>query len=998
MKIEFTQPLFLLALVPLLVHACWMARRLSSLSRGRRAGALALRVLILSALVCALAGLRFARETRDLTVVYALDQSDSVPPTQRELARAFVRKTLGEMKTDDRAGVIAFGKEAAVELSPEARLAWQEPKAVFDHSRSNLAGAIELAKACYIGQGQRRLVLLTDGNQNMGDALEAARSASAAGIAIDIFPLKYENRNDVILEKVVVENRVSLDAPFDIKVIASSRRAGKARLSLHQDGKLMGQPFEVDLTPGKKNVYTVSTQVRDAGFHAFEAQLDVEGDQIPENNRGYASTYGAGEPHVLFVDGDERHDPLLPALLQSEKINLTAIEPSALPRSLRDLQGYDSIIFNNVSAGDLTADQMKMIERAVHDLGVGFIMVGGDHSFGAGGYKDTPIERILPVEMDIKNEKVLPQGALVPIIHTVEIPEGQYWAEAIVHSALDVLAPRDLMGVLFYNWQGGEDWLFKLQEVGDKKRLHSIISSIQPGDMPSFDRTLQMAHDALVGCGASVRHIVIISDGDPQTPNPALAKKIRDARISISTVCINPHSPRDVSVMQDLARLGGGNFYNVASYNNLPQIFVKEAATVRKSLIIEEPFTPAVRQGSPLLAGVGPGYPGLRGYVGTTAKPLADVPLVTHHDDPLFAHWRHGLGKTVAFTSDAKARWATAWSTWPQMGKFWAQAVRWSLRDPFNQNYQVQMDIDGARGRVIVDAVDSANKFRDLLQIGGRIITPSLEPLDVSFRQTAPGRYEATFDAAQPGAYMLGAVASEPGAAAPNAGQGQSASGDLVTGAATLSYSPEFQQSRSNESLIYQVADLTGGRVLSPESPVFLRDRRVYSQPQWVWPLLLKLALILFLIDVFIRRVLVSWGDMGRGLARAWRWSTARLRPRSTASTETASQLLQVKQDVRQREGLASSAPADAAWREALLSGKPDSSATGSEAASPLDELKQATRAEAPRKKPAPEGDKPTDKPKAGEPPQGFTGQLLQARRKTRQHMNRPNPPEQGDK
>ncbi len=939
--------------------------------------ALVIRLIFIALLVCALAGLRIARPSKELTVVYAVDASDSIPQAQREISKAFIQKTVGEMGAYDFAGMVVIGKNAAIEQSPGRQPEWDDPKVVIDHSRSNLAGAIELAKACFTGDAQKRIIILSDGNQNAGDAAETARSAAAAGIAIDVFPLKFENRNDVILEKVSAESRVNLNEPFDIKIIASARQAGKAKLSLMQDGKLVGQPAEVELDAGKKNVYVITSQVLDPGFHTFEAQLDVPGDIIPENNRAFGFTYGEGEPRVLYVDGDPQPSAALPMALQNEKIKLDRAAPDAIPHSLRDFLNYDCVVFNNVPASAMTPEQMKMLEYAVHDMGLGFIMIGGENSFGAGGYNDSPIERILPVEMEIKNEKILPQGALIPIIHTIEIPEGQYWSEQIIQSALDVLAPRDLMGVLYYSNTGNESWLFPLQEVGDKSKLRGMINTIQPGDMPSFDKTMQMAYDSLSVCGASVKHLVIISDGDPQTPNQALAKKIKDAKITISTVCINPHSPRDSAVMQDLANVGGGNFYNVTSYNSLPQIFIKEAATVRKSLLIEEPFTPVSKQFSPLLAGIdAAGYPMLKGYVGTSPKALADIPLVTGHDDPLFAHWRHGLGKTVAFTSDAKERWAAQWLGWGNYGKFWAQAVRWSLRTPFNQKYQMQMNIDGARGKVVIDAVDTADEFRNLLTIQGRVITPSLEPKDVTFRQIAPGRYEAEFEAAQPGNYMLGAVAGE-------AGEGQEASGDLITGGSTLSYSPEFQNSRSNEALLAQLADITGGRTLATDSKVFLRNKKLYHDAQKIWPQLLTIALLLFLADVFVRRVLIGWGDVAAGLTIAGGWAGRHLpRRRAPIQPEATSQLLQAKQDVRAQEQQEASAVAN--WRELILSSggpPPEKSVLDTTQATP-EKIKpaQPDQADTKEKKPAPA-------------PDTFTSQLLQARKKTKSQLDK----EKGD-
>ncbi|MCX7048370.1 MAG: VWA domain-containing protein [Candidatus Sumerlaeota bacterium] len=967
MLIEFAYPEFLWLLVPLAAHAVWMARRLAGLARGRRYTALAVRLLILTALVCAVAGMKVSFASKDLTVFFVVDDSDSVPRAQRDYAKAFIQSAHKQMSLHDRQWILMFGADACIEQTNDSQPEFEAPAAVVKRSGSNIANALQLALACASGAAQKRIVLLSDGNQNAGSAEEAARAAVAAGISVDVVPLKYTNRRDVIVEKALVENRVSLDQPFDIRVIATATEATPGKLSVYQDGALLGI-YDVELKPSQKNSFVIPTKVRDAGYHRFEVQIDAENDAIPENNRAATFTYGEGEPRVLYVEGDDPQSLTLPAALKSEKINVEMVRPSGMPMSLRALQMYDEIIFNNVGAGEIGADMMKMMEIAVHDLGIGFIMVGGQNSFGAGGYNDSPVERILPVEMEMKNEKVIPKGALVTIVHTVEIPEGQYWAEQVVFAALDVLGPRDEMGCLQYSWQTRESWLFPLEEVGTKTKMRDTLSKAQWGDMPSFDTTLQMAYDSLVASKASVKHVVVISDGDPQTPNWNLVKKIQAAKITISTVCINPHSPRDQQMMNDLAGLGGGNYYYPTSYNQLPQIFIKEATTVRKSLIIEEPFTPVAKTYSPVLTGFSAPYPQLLGYVGTSPKSLADIPLTTDKGDPLFAHWRHGLGKTVAYTSDAKERWAKDWISWSRFSKFWAQTVRWALRKSFNRNFDVKMEIDGAEGKVIVDAVDDKGEFRNFLNVKGRVITPSLQPADVEFRQTSPGRYEAPFKVTEAGAYMLGAQAL--------AGAGADA-GDLITGGVTLSYSPEFRNSSSNEPLLYRLCDLTKGRVLDAKSPVFIHDRASRAEPALLWPWLLAALMPLFLFDVFLRRVIIGWKEVGAGLGFVWDRTGGWLLSRSAPAEGVSDNLFEAKKRAFAKED----EPETPANREELFESLRKVKVETS--------LRNVTALE--KKMPAPSlaRDKPTAaKPSAREEDGSHTGRLLQARAQARKKLH----------
>jgi hypothetical protein len=114
-----------------------------------------------------------------------------------------------------------------------------------------------------------------------------------------------------------------------------------------------------------------------------------------------------------------------------------------------------------------------------------------------------------------------------------------------------------------------------------------------------------------------------------------------------------------------MASLGRGRFYDVRSPYDLPQIFIKETAVILKSAIYEEPFKPQVRSMSEVVRGINPSeYPSLLGYVATTPKARAEIPLWTDKGDPLLAHWQYGLGRAVAFTSDAKPKWARIWMNW----------------------------------------------------------------------------------------------------------------------------------------------------------------------------------------------------------------------------------------------------------------------------------------------------------------------------------------------
>jgi len=955
--------------------------RLALLTRFRRTLIVATRLAIIVLLVFALARIQLVRSSDILEVFFLLDGSDSIPEAQKQEAFSILQDELGKMKSRDRAGILVFGRDAAIEEIPTARLRVEKLLSEPDRSGTDIGEALRLAMAAFTGENKKRIVLLSDGNENEGSALEAARSARAHHIPVDVVPLHYRYRNDVIVESIVADSRVHVDEPFDLKVFVRSDQAAPAKLNIFCDNRLISTQ-EVSLEANKKNAFVLTSQVKTPGFHTYRVQVESPGDRNLANNQGFAFTFAAGPPRILFVDGNPPEQNRLVPVFKSDEIAVDYTDTAGLPEELGLLQSYDAVILSNVGADALGERRMKAIEQAVHELGVGLVMIGGDRSFGAGGYQDTPVERALPVSMDVSHKKILPRGALVIILHTCEIPSGNYWAQKIALAALNVMSKRDLMGVLYFGsgtlsgagqpsgW--GEQWLFTLSEVGNKTRMRSLIKTCQPGDMPSMGKTLRMAQGALATCNASVKHIVIITDGDPAPPNPALLTKIRQSNITLSTVGIAPHNPGDVRILKTMAKYCGGNFYNVTNPNRLPRIFIKEASVVRKSLICEEPFKPRQTAYSPILSGIAPQeMPILKGYVCSTPKPLADVAVVSDKKDPVLAHWRYGIGKAVAFTSDAQARWASQWLTWDKFAKFWIQLVRWAMRGQLSRNFQMHTELDDDRGRVVIDAVDSKGNFINFLEFQGSVIGPDLERKPLAFKQTGPGRYEAVFPVAKTGGYLVSARA--------DLGGGESG---LITGGLAVPYSPEYKDAGSNEALLRQIAAVSGGRYIEPAeiaaANIFDHDLPSGTKPEPIWPRTLALAILLIPLDVFFRRVMIDWRDVARAgdVCRAWVGERTRrlLARKEVERDEALDALLRVKEKVRKMEHPPQAPSAD--FLAALEKAKQRAEK------GVLDETDE--KKTAPKKPVVVRKSEKEELRKPRPPAESFTGRLLEAKKRAR--------------
>ncbi len=860
MRFHFTHPMWLAALPAAIAWVVYLSMQTHVMLPGwRRYVAGGLRLACVTAVVLALAGLQWLHPQEGMNVVFLLDRSDSVPYAQQEWGRNLANELARSKPASDRAGLVVFGAEAALEAS--ARPAFQTEKvlAVVPTDRTDLGAAIRLGTAAFPETGQKRLVLLSDGNENLGDGLGALLAAAPLGVTLDAIPLGGQRRGDAALQRIAMPGQLQKNQTFEIKTFIVSDRARPAALRFFRDDRFLGEQA-VQLEPGK-NLFALPQTLSEPGFYRYDVQMDAAEDAVPLNNRAIGFAMVRGDPRLLLVTSDAELDAPLAAALRQGRLEVRVAGPNGLPETLAELQSFDAIVLSNIAAGDLGRERMLLLESAVRDFGVGLVCVGGDQAFTAGGYRGTPLESALPVSMELDSRKVLPNGALVLVVHATEFPNGNQWARDIAYAALEALGPQDEMGIVL--WDGLTRWLYPLEKVGDKKRMRAQITGMMPGDMPDFQPVMQIAFDALRSSSANLKHMVVFSDGDPGAPADALVQGIVENRITISSVMIGGHVKPDTMLW--MAERGRGRFYEVNAPAELPQIFVKEAAVILKAAIFEEPFRPQTAAPSEITRGLDPSaYPILEGHVATTPKPRAEMPLVSAKGDPLLAHWQYGLGRAVAFTSDARAKWAAAWLSWPRYQQFWSQAVQWSLRRLENAAFTAEIVVDKGEGHLSVEAVDDQGGFRNFLDLQAVVVAPGGARQSVRVAQTGPGRYEARFAARQVGSYLANLMEVRDGAI----------QATQVLGA-SVNYSPEFDTADANLGMLRRLAEAGGGKMIdgrNPDENPFRRGRQRTFQPWDLWEWLLKAAVILFPVDVAIRRVQIDLDEWRRAGERSLRW------------------------------------------------------------------------------------------------------------------------------
>lgn len=885
---QFTHPIWLLALIPALAWVLWLGWQTEAqLSRWRKWLALTIRVVVTLLIVFAVAGLQWRLPIEGMNVFFLLDRSDSVPTPQQDGARTLVNRMAAQRKKDDKAGVIVFGTDASIDRLPNEKIDLQKIEAVVDSQRSDLASAIRLATAAFPETGQKRMVLMSDGNENIGDALAAVAGARAQGATVDVVPLGVSRGNDIFVQKVQVPAKLKKGQPFEAKIFVQADRAQQASVRLYRNEQFLGEQ-KVQLSEGK-NLFTFPQTLPEQGFYNYDVRVDAVGDPLPQNNRAVAFTGVKGDPRVLVISAEPDQDATLAAALQTGRLDVKVVGVNGLPNTLAEMDSYDAIFISNLSAGDLGRETMALLESAVRDFGVGLVCVGGDNAYAAGGYRNTPLEHTLPVSMELDSKKVLPRGAVVLVMHGMEFANGNQVARDCAQGVLNALGPDDELGVIL--WDGIERWVHPLQKVGNRQEAGRNIAGMNQGDLGSFQGVLEESHAALKKSTANLKHIIVFSDGDPAAPSQALMQAMVADRITTSTVLIAGHVGPETMIW--IADNGKGRFYNITSPSLLPQIFIKETSVILKSAIYEEPFKPQLRSASEVIRGIDPGaYPNLFGYVATTLKPRAETPLMTHKNDPLLAHWQYGLGRAVAFTSDARAKWARNWLNWDQYRQFWSQIAQWSLRRIENADFVSDVSVENGQGVINVEALDAKGNYRDFLNLQAVVVSPKGERTGVRLEQTGPGHYEAKFPTKEVGAYLVNLMQVENGR--PVAGQ--------VVGA-SVNYSPEFAAGEPNVSLLRRIADAGGGRLLDPndrQASPFTHDRLKTHQPLDLWEWLLKLAVILFVLDVGVRRIQIDREEWLKATADLRRiiffWKRAQP---ASESAESLASLLAKRGEVR---------------------------------------------------------------------------------------------------
>ncbi len=871
MGIAFSDPIVLVLLPVLLALTLLLhfgsRRRIGTF---RRRASLAIRALVLAALTFALAGFQIVLPVDRLATVFVVDLSDSVGQAGRTEALAFVRDSLAAMPRDDLAGIVAFGKDALVERLPAEVRELDTIASVPVEGATDIGGAMRLAAALFPDDAQKRIVLLSDGNDTTGAGQAEAGLAAAQGIQVQTHVIGLGGAAEVLVERVTTPSTAHIGEDIEVTATITSTVAQLSTVRLFADGSLTATR-QMNLPAGQTSV-TFRVKALDPGFHIYRVVVEAGQDTFSQNNRADSDTIVKGEPRILVVAGNPSVGSQLVDAMRVEHQLVDTALPEAMPADLAGLANYDSVVLVDVPRSRLTSTQMLALQTYVRDIGRGLVMVGGPDSYGAGGYTKTPLEESLPVDMGVRDRQKEPDIALVVVIdqsgsmdacHCNTFNQGggtqisgvkkvDIGKEAILR-AVSAMSPRDQLGVVGFNESA--HWAIRTAPLGTEGDVASKIAGIQPNGQTNIFAGLDEAVKSLEGTTAARRHIILFTDGWSTSGAYAqIIARMKAAGITLSTIGAGGGS---APILAQLAKDGGGRYYPAPDPGSIPDIFLKETQQVAGQQIVEEAFHPIQTSESPILRGITTGFPTLLGYNGTTAKSAAQTVLVTARDDPLLAQWQYGLGRSVAWTSDTTGRWAKDWIGWPGFSRFFSQLVSWTFPGEETGGIEARFETKAGKTTLHVESVGADGSPRDFYSTTATIVGPSLTPVQATLPQIAPGVYETTLGELDPGAYAIRLTQTKPGSSPLGRTVG------LVAPTAA-----EYRTIGPNQPLLAAIRSATGGKVTDDPAAVWLHDLARTSTFTDLWPALLVLAMLLWPLDIALRRVSVGRRELAA--ARGW--------------------------------------------------------------------------------------------------------------------------------
>src|ERR1022692_3279395 len=497
---------------------------------------------------------------------------------------------------------------------------------------TNLEAAVREGLATLPAGLVPRVLLISDGNENLGSITRAIWQAQQRGVPIDVIPLAGRPRPSLVLESVSTPAQVFSGERFPVDITLDSPRAAPATVEIAAEGKALGAS-RVNLSAGT-NQFRAHASVSATGAIELAGRISAPGLGEGLGEAHFDSARALRRPRFLLITNDpadaEAH---LMRTLEANQFDVQRA-PSGPPEKLDD---YQLVIFNNWDMQSVPLPRKTALEEFVKQGG-GLLWIGGDRNVYVEKKEEDALERTLPAKLAPPRT---PEGtAVVLIIDKSSSMEGKKMdlARQAAVGVVENLRPVDQVGVLIFD--NSFQWSVPLRRADDRTSIKRLISGITPDGGTQIAPALTEAYRKILTSKAVYKHIVLLTDGiSEEGDSMTLSKDAVANHVTISTVGLGQDVNR--AFLEKVAQLAQGRAYFLNDPSGLEQIVLRDVKEHTGSTAVEKDVHPEVVNRAEILDGVGiETAPPLRGYVRFQTRPTTDLILRAGQEDPLLVRWQ----------------------------------------------------------------------------------------------------------------------------------------------------------------------------------------------------------------------------------------------------------------------------------------------------------------------------------------------------------------------
>ena len=804
------------------------------------------RIVLCLVVALAMSGITIPKKQQKSETIFLVDTSDSMTQNKEKIEK-FIQKMVKNMPAKNTYAVAAFGKDYAVDrfLSNKKSFGSIEVKPVT--TATNIEQAVQSAASLFDEAVEKQLVLFTDGGENEGDVSRTAAALDAKEIRLSAVTMDscVSAQKEAYIEQVDVPHTIHNGEHYNVTVSVCSNIETEAKLFLYS-GRALKQEQEVHLTKGS-NQFVFADTAGEGNLASYKAVLEPQEDTIVVNNTYVTYAQIDAKPKMLLVEGKPGEAEEFEKILKNVNVDYDKVTPKGVPDTVKELNQYKAVITLNVYYDDLRQEFAKALASYVKNYAGGYICIGGDSSYALGGYRDTELEEILPVKMELEGKQEIPKLAMAMVIDQSGSMSGPSLADAHVTgldlaiqaavAGVDELRAKDDIGVLAFD--DTYHWIVPLQSAADKEGIQNKIASIGEGGGTSIYPAFQEAYEKIKTSDATLKHIILLTDGqDSHKQYDDLIAAIDQAKITVSTVAVGEEA--DQEMLQEIARQCGGRYYYTDVDNGIPRIFAQEVYLSTEKYLHNEIFTPTITSNSELLDGVTEqGMPALYGYIAATPKDTANVLLTSDEGDPILSTWQYGLGKTVAWNTDATNEWTAEFAGWSAYPTLWANLLQSVQADTSLGDEVLQVEKEGNEALLHYET----KEYDEKTTVEAVVSDEKGETSTTALEATRPGTFEARIPLTDVGVYSINLRRKN----------GREIQKSYNTAYANQ-YSKEYQF-QENTNVLEQFVQQVGGKKITLNDNVWKKTQKTSTTRVPLTIPLLVGAVLLWLADIAQRRL-----------------------------------------------------------------------------------------------------------------------------------------------